>query len=277
MHTRLISRAVFLLITTTAASSPPTCARDRSRVALENELSGNPPEEWDINGAGDPTIQGFATEMSVLPGEVAHFKVKTSASSYRMDIFRMGYYGGAGARKVESIVWKGKAQHQPDCLFDESTLLVDCANWEASLSWAVPFGTVSGIYFGRLVRTDEDSAPSWRADNSPVLADPKFARTGVDPRSKPEATDHAYGARGDGRRGNALKEPRASHIHFLVRDDSHSSDILFQTMDSTWQALIHPHATHPISSHPSHPIPPIRSDPILSDPILSDPTRRDPT
>ena len=27
----------------------------------------------------------------------------------------------------------------------------------------------------------------------------------------------------------ALREPRASHIHFVVRDDASRSDILFQT------------------------------------------------
>jgi hypothetical protein len=36
-----------------------------NKIALENQLPGNPATEWDINGAGDPTIQGFATE--VLP------------------------------------------------------------------------------------------------------------------------------------------------------------------------------------------------------------------
>ena len=34
---------------------------------------------------------------------------------------------------------------------------------------------------------------------------------------------------------NALKEPRASHVFFVVRDDSHCSEVLVQTMDTTWQ------------------------------------------
>jgi hypothetical protein len=35
---------------------------------------------------------------------------------------------------------------------------------------------------------------------------------------------------------NALREPRASHIYFVVRDDVSESDVLFQTSDMTWQA-----------------------------------------
>ena len=37
-------------------------------ITAENCLTGNPASEWDINGAGDPTIQGFATEISVNRG-----------------------------------------------------------------------------------------------------------------------------------------------------------------------------------------------------------------
>ena len=34
----------------------------------------------------------------------------------------------------------------------------------------------------------------------------------------------------------SLKEPRASHIIFIVRDDSSKADIVMQTSDPTWQA-----------------------------------------
>ena len=50
------------------------------------------------------------------------------------------------------------------------------------------------------------------------------------------ASPHAYGALGYGRLANALREPRASHIYFVVRHDESHSDILFQTSDTTWQA-----------------------------------------
>src|SRR5215468_847751 len=63
-------------------------------VACENTRPGTPSSSWDISGSGSTSIQGFATQMSVNAGETESFKVKTTASSYRLDVYRMGYYGG---------------------------------------------------------------------------------------------------------------------------------------------------------------------------------------
>ena len=41
--------------------------------------------------------------MSVNRGASVSFKISTPATSYRIDIYRMGYYGGDGARKVATI------------------------------------------------------------------------------------------------------------------------------------------------------------------------------
>jgi hypothetical protein len=41
---------------------------------------------------------------------------------------------------------------------------------------------------------------------------------------------------GYGKLANPLREPRASLIYFIVRDDDRRSDLLFQTSDTTWQA-----------------------------------------
>jgi hypothetical protein len=104
---------------------------------------------------GDPSIQGFATEFSVADGEDVVLKIKTDALDYRVDIYRMGYYGGAGARKVATIAPNAPLpQTQPSCLTDAATGLVDCGNWAESARWPVPPGAVSGIYFAHLVRTD---------------------------------------------------------------------------------------------------------------------------
>ena len=37
--------------------------------------------------------QGFATKFSVVKGETVQFKIKTDSSNYRLDIFRVGWYG----------------------------------------------------------------------------------------------------------------------------------------------------------------------------------------
>ena len=48
------------------------------------------------SGSGNASIQGFATDISVNRGSTIGFKVKTTSTSYRLDIYRMGYYGGDG-------------------------------------------------------------------------------------------------------------------------------------------------------------------------------------
>ena len=194
-------------------------------IIQENRLPGDPPTEWDINGWGDPTIQGFGHDISINRGETIFFKIKTDSTDYRIDIYRMGYYGGMGARRIDTIEPSVKLpQHQPEGLRDEATHLYDCGNWAVSASWQAPPDATSGIYFARLVRQDSDPA-SWRVDNSQES-----------PAERPLASPHAYGALGHGRLANALREPRASHIYFVVRHDNSNSDIIFQTSDTTWQA-----------------------------------------
>jgi hypothetical protein len=156
-------------------------------IACENSKPGNPSGEWDIVGSGDANIQGFTTEISVNRGETVRFKVDTNSNNYRLDIYRLGYYGGSGARLITTVQPSATLpQAQPQCLTQPSTGLVDCGSWAESASWTAPANATSGIYIAKLVRED-----------------------GV---------------------------PGASHIVFIVRDDSGASDLLFQTSDTTWQA-----------------------------------------
>ena len=200
-------------------------AESANSIVRENCLPGDPATEWDINGWGDPTIQGFGHDISINLGETISFKIKTDSTDYRIDIYRMGYYDGMGARRVDTIEPSVKLpQVQPECMTDPATHLYDCGNWAVSAFWQVPPDATSGIYFARLIR--QDSGPvGWRVDNNRE-----------NPPEKPSASPHAYGALGHGRLANALREPRASHIYFVVRDDSGGSDILFQTSDTSWQA-----------------------------------------
>src|SRR5215467_9609811 len=123
-------------------------------IPCENQQQGTSPSVWDTpNGdAGSPSLQGFATDISVNAGGTISFKINSgSITSYAIDIYRLGWYQGNGARKVASISPSvSLPQSQPACLTDSSTGLVDCGNWAVSASWAVPSGAVSGIYFARL-------------------------------------------------------------------------------------------------------------------------------
>ena len=135
----------------TFTCSPPAA----NQIVCENSQPGTPENQWMIIGSGDSTIQGFTTSISVNQGETVHFKIKTDASSYRLDIFRMGYYQGNGARFLTSVFPSAQLpQTQPACLTDSTTGLIDCGNWAESASWTVPSNATSGIYFAELTRLD---------------------------------------------------------------------------------------------------------------------------
>src|SRR5436190_11321088 len=132
-----------------------SCSAPANAIERENCLPGSPSTEWDVSGAGSPSIQGFATRISVDRGQTVQFKVDTPATAYRLDIYRMGYYGGDGARLVATVHPSASLpQSQPSCPGDAATGLVDCGNWGVSAAWPVPADATSGIYFAKLVRED---------------------------------------------------------------------------------------------------------------------------
>ncbi|WP_240771399.1 N,N-dimethylformamidase beta subunit family domain-containing protein, partial [Nocardioides sp. GY 10113] len=149
-----------VLLPAPAAVAAPCDAPIVSPVACENTKTGNPESQWGISGAGSSNIQGFATQMSVNVGETQGFKIDTNASSYRLDIYRMGYYNGMGARLIATVNPTTIVTNQPNCVTASATGLVDCGNWTQNASWTVPSDAVSGIYFAHLVRTDGTSGES---------------------------------------------------------------------------------------------------------------------
>ncbi len=147
--------AIALAVLAALASAPPAGAQ--TSIAVENQLPGSPASEWDVPGAGDPSLLGFATDASYAPGETVAWKIDTDAVDYRIDVYRMGWYGGLGARKVATVGPSAALpQSQPACLVEAASGLVDCGNWAVSASWTVPAGAVSGIYFAKLVREDPE-------------------------------------------------------------------------------------------------------------------------
>jgi hypothetical protein len=146
----------------TSAQAPGPCTPPAGNpIVCENQQPGNPANEWDIDGAGDDSVQGFATDISVNKGQTITFKIDTTATAYRLDIYRMGYYGGMGARKVATVTPSASLpQIQPACMTNAASGLVDCGNWSESLNWAVPANAVSGIYVAKAVREDRASGGS---------------------------------------------------------------------------------------------------------------------
>lgn len=124
-----------------------------SAVRDENQLPGASPDQWE--SWNDESIAGFTTQYSYLPGETVTFKIKTDSPSYTVRIYRLGWYGGKGARFLQEVpATVPLPQPQPDPVPDPATGLVDCGNWAPSAQWAIPTNAVSGVYYALFQRQD---------------------------------------------------------------------------------------------------------------------------
>ncbi|WP_415830516.1 N,N-dimethylformamidase beta subunit family domain-containing protein, partial [Gillisia limnaea] len=171
----------------------------QNAIVLENAKPGNPASEWQISGAGDPTIQGYATDISYNKGETARFKIKSNANAYTINIYRLGYYQGNGARLQGSATLTATLpQSQPNCLTDSNTGLLDCGNWTQSATWNIPASAVSGLYLAKLTRTNNGGSSHIAfivrddTSNSDIL----FQTS--------DATWQAYNVYGDNNNGKSL-------------------------------------------------------------------------
>jgi hypothetical protein len=103
----------------------------RHRQVMENSRPGDP--GWRIRHLGKPdAMLGYAGQASVLPGEPITLYASTTARSFTVSAFRMGWYGGDLAR----LVWKsgpvrGHRQRAPS--LTRSTRTVE-ARWDPSLT-----------------------------------------------------------------------------------------------------------------------------------------------
>ena len=77
--------ALFVMLTRSGgpsvAQAPDPCVQAFNEIVCENQKPGDPDSEWDITGAGDSSIQGFATDISVDQGQTVFFKIDTTATA----------------------------------------------------------------------------------------------------------------------------------------------------------------------------------------------------
>ena len=95
-----------------------------------------------------PWIEGYCSRASVGAGEDLHFYVSTHpATEFTIDLYRMGYYGGAGGRLMKRL-GPVAGRPQPDPVVGPNRLR-EC-QWESSVTIKVPEDWLSGVYVGKL-------------------------------------------------------------------------------------------------------------------------------
>src|SRR4051812_1084343 len=100
----------------------------------------------------EKAVEGYCSHASIRPGETLTVYVSTDpASEYQIDFYRMGYYGGKGARLMLSRgPLAGDPQPTPA---DGPKALIEC-RWKPSLTLKIPDEWVSGVYLGKLTALD---------------------------------------------------------------------------------------------------------------------------
>lgn len=95
-----------------------------------------------------PWIEGFCSHTSIRAGETLTIYVSTDpASPFALDVYRLGWYGGAGGRLVRSYeAIPGGVQPEPAV---GPKRVRDC-QWMPSLSFRIPRDWLSGVYLGKL-------------------------------------------------------------------------------------------------------------------------------
>jgi hypothetical protein len=105
-----------------------------------------------------PGTSDTACDISVNTGQTIDFKILTDSANFRIDIYRLRYYGGAGARNVASLGTFTHPQNQAvACSIDAAKGLVDCGNWAVFASWTAT-GAVAGIYVAKPTRIETGGA-----------------------------------------------------------------------------------------------------------------------
>lgn len=119
-------------------------------VAAENKLPGS--TAWKLsNPAPLGALEGFANRVAVDSGESFDLHVNTTAKSFFVTAFRMGWYGGMRGRRV----WQSSSVEgtkQADGILDEVTFTVR-TEWPPSMTVDTT-GWPEGSYLLKLVSSD---------------------------------------------------------------------------------------------------------------------------
>jgi hypothetical protein len=147
------------LASVAAASAGGQVKPDPGLIGRENRRAGA--TDWQLTkvrldkrgGVRSPWVEGYCSHQSIEAGERLQIMVSTNpAAQFRIEIFRMGYYGGRGARLMTTVgPFRGKPQEDPAV---GEARLRDC-RWEPSTELVIPSDWPSGVYLGRLTTMPE--------------------------------------------------------------------------------------------------------------------------
>ncbi|HEY0803608.1 MAG TPA: N,N-dimethylformamidase beta subunit family domain-containing protein, partial [Pseudonocardiaceae bacterium] len=141
-------------------------------VSTENALPGT--ANWRITKPpATGFIEGFASATYAKTGEQVTLYVSTSAASFHVEAYRIGYYGGTGGR----LIWASPdfaGQQQPPCPMTAGINMVSCDNWTSSLPIQVTQAFTEGDYLLKLTGNNNEQSyvplTVWNPDSQATYA-----------------------------------------------------------------------------------------------------------
>lgn len=135
-------------------------------IAREDDEDDEEQEAAEVEGvlalskiASKHQVEGYASRISIVPGEELDLKVDVDAPhEVRWEAFRIGYYGGAGARRIAMGSAKRLSPQARDadgrsCRVDVESALVEC-KWTPSFHLTGTDAWPTGQYLIKLLRDD---------------------------------------------------------------------------------------------------------------------------
>jgi hypothetical protein len=120
-------------------------------ITVENALPGD--RGWAAGTGVGRAVEMYLDRVSARAGDAVQAKVSSDGPhDATWALYRIGWYGGAGARKVASGR-SGRLSNQPACPVEPLRGFLRCA-WAAAFSLTVPAGAVSGLYVVKVTRDD---------------------------------------------------------------------------------------------------------------------------
>jgi hypothetical protein len=159
------SAALAASIATVEAASK--AARQPSLIRRENRKEGA--RDWqltrvrvDKEGFRSPWIEGYCSRQSVAAGEEMDINVSTDPPArFTIEVFRMGYYGGRGARLMTVL---GPFQGAPQPVPKPGKKNLHECQWTYATTLTIPRDWPSGVYLGRLTTLpDSPALPYWQS------------------------------------------------------------------------------------------------------------------
>lgn len=164
---KTISILAFLL-TLAISSSLHSADRDPDLIRRENAREGS--RDWQLTRVALENytsvrakyIEGYCSKQSVATGETIDIMVSTNPpAKFQIEIFRTGYYGGRGARLMQTLgPFEGVKQPDPEI---GPKNLHEC-QWKPATTLIIPADWPSGVYLGRLTCLPEvETKAAWQS------------------------------------------------------------------------------------------------------------------